>query len=264
MITWTEASKQHDFWVALNGRPVTLILDFDGTLAPFVPHPPDARPYPGVAERLDRLAEQGVRLVFVTGRDCRILSDMLGLAEPPEVWGSHGGEHLGTDGRITPLVLSAQQQRGLDKARSWAESAGYAQAVEIKPGGLAFHGRGMPAQLRDGVLERAGATLAEMADAHDLLLRAFDGGLELRSPDVHKGHAVARVQDESAADAALFYLGDDDTDEDAFAALDERGTAILVRVEARESRASWWLRPPAELLAFLDALGAARSGAGQG
>lgn len=254
MITWNEASKLHDFWASLEGRPVILIMDYDGTLAPFVPHPPDARPYPGVSERLDRLAKRGVRLVFVTGRDCRQLPEMLGLAAPPEVWGSHGGEHLEADGRVTPLVLSTEQQQGIEQARSWADSAGYGRAVEMKPGGVAFHVRGLPEELRESVLRRARTTLEGVANAHGLILRGFDGGLELRSPDVHKGLAVRQVQDESTQDAALFFLGDDDTDEDAFAALDGRGTGILVRGEARESHARWWLRPPEELICFLDVL----------
>ena len=48
------------------------------------------------------------------------------------------------------------------------------------------------------------------------------------------------------------YLGDDLTDEDAFAAIGDRGFSILVRTEVRESFARFWLRPPEELLGFLD------------
>jgi trehalose-6-phosphatase len=48
------------------------------------------------------------------------------------------------------------------------------------------------------------------------------------------------------------YLGDDLTDEDAFAAMGSGGYSILVRTEVRKSRARFWLRPPEELLGFLD------------
>jgi len=48
------------------------------------------------------------------------------------------------------------------------------------------------------------------------------------------------------------YLGDDLTDEDAFAAMGNRGLSILVRGEVRRSCARFWLRPPEELLHFLD------------
>jgi trehalose-6-phosphatase len=62
--------------------------------------------------------------------------------------------------------------------------------------------------------------------------------------------------------ATAAYLGDDITDEDAFAALRTRGLTILVRQEPRPSHAAWWLRPPQELIAFLDAwIAAARKAA---
>jgi trehalose-6-phosphatase len=47
------------------------------------------------------------------------------------------------------------------------------------------------------------------------------------------------------------YLGDDRTDEDAFKALAGRGLAVLVREELRPTAAAVWLRPPVELLDFL-------------
>ena len=50
----------------------------------------------------------------------------------------------------------------------------------------------------------------------------------------------------------MAYLGDDLTDEDAFAAVGDRGFSILVRTEVRASCARFWLRPPQELLEFLD------------
>ena len=52
----------------------------------------------------------------------------------------------------------------------------------------------------------------------------------------------------------VVYLGDDRTDEDAFAVLagDARGTPFLVAAEARPTAAVGLLRPPAELLAFLE------------
>jgi trehalose-6-phosphatase len=53
--------------------------------------------------------------------------------------------------------------------------------------------------------------------------------------------------------ATAAYLGDDTTDEDAFAVLRGRGLTMLVRAEQRPSQAEYWLRPPQDLLAFLDA-----------
>ncbi len=85
-----------------------------------------------------------------------------------------------------------------------------------------------------------------------LHLLAFDGGLELRSTDRNKGTVVGHLLMTEPAGIPAAYLGDDLTDEDAFAAIGTRGLSLLVRSEARASRARFWLRPPEELLDFLD------------
>lgn len=252
MITWDTATAMNDFWNALSGATVALIMDYDGTLSPFVPNPEEARPYPAIAPLLDQLSQAGCRLVFVTGRDCRQLPAFLELKHPPEVWGSHGGERLYPDGKIKTSDLEFHRESGMKQALSWAETAGYASAVEVKPGCLSFHVRAVPSALSDGVLMRAREQWAGIANTHDLELRAFDGGVELRSPDVHKGLAVTTVLDESTSGTAVFYLGDDQTDEDGFAALKEKGTGILVRPVYRKTQADWWIRPPGELLDFLN------------
>jgi trehalose-6-phosphatase len=50
---------------------------------------------------------------------------------------------------------------------------------------------------------------------------------------------------------SIAYLGDDQADEEAFRALQNRGLRILVRPEWRETAADVWLRPPEELVDFL-------------
>lgn len=256
MRTWKEMAADDGLWASLGGRSVVLMLDFDGTLAPFVPDPDEARPYPGVRAVLDELADLGCRLVFVTGRDCRRLPGFLGLAHPPEVWGSHGGERLLPDGTVQALHLSPSRARGLEWVAEQTARAGYADALERKPGGLAFHVRGLPREERRPTLMAVRSDWGPVALEHGLKLRDFDGGVELRVPDVHKGQAVAAVLREAGAGAAAFYLGDDDTDEDAFAAIRGRGAGILVRAEARDSRAAYLLRPPGELLEFLGRIAA--------
>jgi trehalose 6-phosphate phosphatase len=79
----------------------------------------------------------------------------------------------------------------------------------------------------------------------------FDGGLELRAATKHKGDAVAVVLGEAGDQVAAAYLGDDQTDENAFRAIKGRGLAILVRGEPRPTMADVWLRPPDELVRFL-------------
>ena len=67
----------------------------------------------------------------------------------------------------------------------------------------------------------------------------------------HKGQVVETVLAESPTDAAVAYLGDDTTDEDAFRVLRGHGLRVLVRDRYRPTEADVWLRPPDELVDFL-------------
>src|SRR6185437_15422137 len=45
-----------------------LLLDYDGTLAPFTPDREHAFPYPGIPELISRIVRAGTRVVLVSGR----------------------------------------------------------------------------------------------------------------------------------------------------------------------------------------------------
>jgi trehalose-phosphatase len=85
-----------------------------------------------------------------------------------------------------------------------------------------------------------------------LVWHDFDGGIELRVPGRHKGFVVDAVLSEMGRETAAAYLGDDSTDEDAFKAIRGRGIGVLVRPQYRATAADFWLKPPEELLEFLE------------
>lgn len=232
-----------------------LMLDYDGTLAPFRVERDQARPYPGVREVLgDVLADGRTRLVVVSGRRAGEVVDLLGLEGLPEVYGAHGREHLLPDGSIESEPLDPADATRLDRARDWAETQGWAERLETKPGCLAFHWRGVPPGPAARMKSEVQAAWSEAARGSGLELASFDGGLELRAVGIDKGRAVNRILSECPPEAAAAYLGDDLTDEDAFTALRGRGDrilSVLVREEWRPTRAEVWLRPPGEMLAFL-------------
>ena len=72
----------------------------------------------------------------------------------------------------------------------------------------------------------------------------FDGGLEIRVAGPGKGDAVRAILKEAGPGAAVAYLGDDQTDEDAFHALKGIGLTVLVRPQSRPTAADVWLQPP--------------------
>lgn len=212
-----------------------------------------ALPWPGVADRLDRLSTiSSVHLALVTGRSARELASLLPTQRPVEIWGSHGREHLASDGVYTSANLAPAQQAALDQLEKALVEAGLGAQVERKPASLAAHWRGLPPEAAEKVEQVARDAYRAAGQRAGLQLLVFDGGIEVRSDSIHKGHAALHMLTRFPT-ATAAYLGDDTTDEDAFAVLRGRGLTLLVRPEPRPSQATYWLQPPQDLLAFLDA-----------
>ena len=260
--TWTGSAEAARFFARLSAaRRSVLMLDYDGTLAPFKNDPLTAWPYPGIEERLAALASlPRVHLVLVSGRPARGLAELLGSTRGPasalklEIWGDHGRERLAPDGTYEFIPLDPPEKETLERIKFEIGMLGFAKALEVKPASAAIHWRGLEPGARQQIRSMVETLYARHAGESKLRLIPFDGGLELRSKSHDKGAAVEQILAEETASGDLVsaYLGDDLTDEDAFRALGDRGGSILVRREPRPSSARFWIRPPEELLNFLD------------
>jgi len=242
------------FFEALREAPRrVLMLDYDGTLAPFRLEPHKALPYPGVCELLDRvIADSGTRLAIISGRWIRDLIPMLELKRRPELWGTHGRERLWPDGRYEFAEIPRESHLALLEADAWETQVRLLGGrVERKPASLAIHWRGISAarvdQIRDHVLEM----WEKIEPRGDLDLRSFDGGMELVVRGCSKATAVNTILSESGPGTVAAYLGDDLTDEDALTALQGRGLGVLVSDAPHRTAADVWLRPPQGVRAFL-------------
>ncbi len=254
MVRWETERRLDKFFSDLeHASHRILLLDYDGTLAPFREERNQAEPYPGIRYRLKQLLDlKSTRVVIISGRWSKHLIPLLGLAEIPEIWGSHGAERVMPDRSIQLVELNEEVIKGLTEADHWGESEGLADTMERKPAGLAFHWRGLDTSRAERIRQRIEEHWINRVARHRLELHEFDGGVELRAADVSKGQAVQKILEEAPDDAMVAYLGDDLTDEDAFKALDGRGLRVLVRKDYRDTDADVWIRPPEELLDFLD------------
>jgi len=233
-----------------------LLLDYDGTLAPFTIDRGKAFPYPGVVPCLQEIMASGrTRLVVITGRDARDAVKLLGIHPAPEVWGSHGLQRLKADGACQMPAIDEAARQALSEAAKLLERLNVQCLAEFKPGGIAVHWRALAgaraAQIREQVL-RGWFPIAQQAQ---LSVLEFDGGVEIRLSDFDKGDAVRVLLREMGPDVPVAYLGDDTTDEHAFEALTARGLTVLVRPEWRQTAAQLWLKPPQGLLDFLERWG---------
>ncbi|HEU5403028.1 MAG TPA: trehalose-phosphatase [Terriglobales bacterium] len=229
-----------------------LLIDYDGTIAPFQVDRGKAVPYSTIPELLDSImATCSTRVVLISGRCAREIPPLLGLRPHPEIWGSHGFERLFSDGRYEIGYLSEHAVVSLSEAASRLEDAGLGALAELKVGAIAVHWRGMKKEHIEEARTTCYRTLSPIACAGNLLLTEFDGGVELRARNCSKGDAVRTILSELPSDVPVAYLGDDQTDEDAFKALKGRGLTVLVRPNYRTTSARIWLKPPGELTQFL-------------
>lgn len=229
-----------------------LLLDYDGTLAPFQTDRDRAFPYPEVPDLLNRISRVGTRLVLITGRPARELVVLSGLLPHPEIWGSHGLERLSPDGTYSVDSLLPEQETGLLQAAEILRSHNLEPRMEIKPGSVALHWRGSPQAEIDAFRHLVLPLWSPLVEPSLLQIMDFDGGVEIRVRGRDKGRAVRAILEEVGRNAAVAYLGDDFTDEDAFHALRGRGLTALVREQPRQTFADIQLHPPQELIRFLE------------
>ena len=221
-------------------RPLMLASDYDGVLAPLVGDPSAAVPEPGVAAVLARLAAlPGVTVAVVSGRGVEDLQTTSGLSGPFRWIGSHGAEF---DGPL-PSALAARRDALAEQLRPMVAGVPGAR-LEVKPAAVAVHVR----QVSDRAA--AAALLARVDAATDPSLTKKPGKevLELAVTDADKGSALRRLRAELGP-AAVMYLGDDVTDEDAFRTLADGD--LGVKIGDGETAATLRIPDPAAAVALL-------------
>lgn len=233
-----------------------LLTDYDGTLSPFTTELKQAYPYPDIISVLtDIIQETDTYTAVISGRSIKDLVKFLGpLHQQMDLWGSHGCEHLSRDGVYTLQDLPEGVEEALETAEKLVISLGLEEQIERKPISTAVHWRGYSPGRAKEIQKQVREAWKAFADHPDLELLPFEAGLELRSAVCDKGTAVQVILEHEIppnSDFVLTYLGDEETDEDAFEVIGDRGLSVLVREDFRPTLASLWLQPPEELETFL-------------
>lgn len=233
-------------------RRRALLLDYDGTIAPFVVDRDHAYPYDEIPALLDEIMSTcDTRVAIVTGRSADEIPFLLKTNCFFEVWGCHGFERVRKDGAYWRATLDTKTEQALNSAVGHLRKNGLAGLVETKPGCVAIHWRGLTPRYSEEVKSAAYNCFAPLSGVHGLRIQEFDHGVELRVRGCNKGKVIESILSELGPGAVVAYLGDDATDEEAFRALYGKGITILVRPTYRFTAAQFWLRPPDELVWFL-------------
>ncbi len=240
----------------IGGGPLAVFLDYDGTLTPIVARPELAVLSAEMRTTLDRLSTQCL-VAVVSGRGREDVAKLVGLPDLLYA-GSHGFDIAGPGGLVSqhregqhfvPIIAEAEAE--LRREIGKTEGA----LVEGKTYAIAVHYR-LVAEHEVPAIE---AIVDRVVASHPELRKT--GGkkvFELRPRmDWDKGRAVLWLLDTlglNGREATPIYIGDDLTDEDAFAALKGRGLSLLVSERPLPTAADYRLHDTDEVGAFLGAL----------
>jgi trehalose 6-phosphate phosphatase len=247
----------------LTGNVPAVFLDYDGTLTPIVERPEDAVISQRMRSAVRRLAER-CPVCVVSGRDRQVVQELMGL-DNLIVAGSHGFDIWSPEGTIERAeggefhALLDEVKARLHEELDLIEGA----LVEPKRSSVAAHYRLVEDEEQPRVREVVDNILAEHPDE----LKVTPGKMvyEIQPKlDWDKGKTVLYLLETLSLDrddVVPLYLGDDVTDEHAFAALARRGIGIFVgraddpEVAGRTTAADYVLHSTEEVRQFLDTLG---------
>ena len=237
-------------------KRVAVFLDYDGTLAPIVDRPEQARISDEMRSLVGRLA-QCCPTAIVSGRSMERLWEFIKL-DGVYYAGSHGLDiegppmsgvryDVGQDFKKAINAVSAVLSEGISGIQgALVEHTTYTVTVHYRMAAQA------EAPLVEAAVDRALSEFPTLRKTHGKKI------YEIRpSIDWDKGKAVLWILEALGLDgseALPFYVGDDVTDEDAFRVLKGRGIGILVAETPRETSAIYRLNDPKEVGEFLERL----------
>lgn len=225
-------------------RGASLFLDFDGTLVNIAPKPDEVRVTSELRGLLSRLREKlGGRVAILTGRSAEYIER---LFDPVSL--SIGGHH-GLETRHGAKTIAMERPPILDEILidlRQLEREHPGVLIENKPLGIALHFREAP-----HAEEACRAAIERAAERSGLEVQPGKMLFELKPHGPNKGEALRRLMhEEPFAGTIPVFLGDDLTDEPAFAAAQALGgagiligdrteTAANYRLESVERAADW-------------------------
>ena len=212
--------------------PILIASDFDGVLAPLVDDPSKSRTVPRAQRALRRLAAlpaDQVSLALVSGRSLETLAELSNVPPGTRLLGSHGAERgmMTADGLVRDeLKLSEGEQSQLRHVTDGLEEIAARHTgvwVEKKPSAAVLHTR---LSTHDGA-GQASQSAIDLATRLGLRPLVGKDVIEIAVVETTKGRGLDALRSELGASQVL-YMGDDATDEHAFAVLGERDVTIKV------------------------------------
>lgn len=247
-------SKWREIGPRLAAGRILLLLDFDGTLAPIAAAPRDARLPEATRNVLKRLLRHPrIGVSAVSGRPAQELKRLIGL-QHVAYCGLHGLEFL-RGARLKQAKQPTAYRRILAELKTSLSNLLTpipGVLIEDKGPTFAVHYRRTPSRRVGDVKRLFARTLALPRQRGQVRVIAGKKVFEITPPALFgKGHAVESIlRQNTERPFVAVYIGDDVTDEDAFAALAGKGVTVRVG-NSRHTRARYYLKDPDEVREFL-------------
>ncbi|MBR0570385.1 trehalose-phosphatase [Microvirga sp. STS03] len=240
----------------LENKTPAVFLDYDGCLTPIVKQPEMAVLSPEMRDVLAELAAV-CPVAIVSGRDRQNVQQLVQL-DNLYYAGSHGFDISGPDGMHTEPGGAAEALPILDEVDKLLQDELkdiQGAIVERKRYAIAVHYRNV-AEEKVAIVEKA---VDSVLSRFPQLKKGLGKKIYELKPnlDWHKGKAVLWLLDAlelNKPDVVPIYIGDDITDEDAFASLQEMGVGVLVGAHDDKTAASYSLKDVEDVKAFLQQL----------
>lgn len=230
-----------------------LMLDYDGTLAPFATLPQSAVPSSNVLEIIERLVQdENSTVALISGRSRKDLERwFVGI---PNLW--IAAEH----GAVFWSPVSGTWEQPHHAASDEWKKCVYpilehfvdrtpGSFIEEKEFSLVWHYRMADPEFGDWLANDLVANLDHMLAESPVKAVKGQKTVEVKSLWANKGQVYSRLLTSGAAPDFILAAGDDVTDEDLFARLPE--SAWTIHVGRNQSRAKYYLSSPEEMLAVL-------------
>ncbi|MBI3320324.1 MAG: trehalose-phosphatase [Candidatus Omnitrophica bacterium] len=239
-----------------------LCLDYDGTLVPLTSHPSEAILPPGVKRLLERVHQQGIHLAVISGRALRDVKQRVRIRGLYYA-GNHGLELDGPGLRYVNPIARSTRPLLTRMARELETAVHRLPGVWVEDKGLtlSLHWRQAPPSVRRRLPRLIGRALASYRQQGRVVVTSGKRVIEIRPPiNWNKGDAVAWLirhlpRTRPSPRAFLVYVGDDQTDEDAFQVVNRFGGAsVCVGRPARRSAARYRMKNPREVCLWLTRL----------
>lgn len=234
-----------------NATKRLVFLDYDGTLVPFAPEPRLAQPDRALLETLGALARDGTLVYLISGRDRQVLESWF-RDLPLGMIAEHGAwiRRPGNDWKLTK-PLTGEWKEQLRPLLSFYVDRVPGSLLEEKEYSLAWHYRRSDAELGANFAKELVDEMVSYTANFDVQVLEGRKVVEIRNAGVNKGVAALNCVGREAPDF-IFAAGDDQTDEDLFAALPK--SAVTVKVGSLYSRAAYHVSDHREMRGLLTEL----------